>query len=140
MRNIHQPADRGSDTTIAGSRTTRPSGTATFLFTDIENSTTLWEQHPAAMDRALRRLEAFMVVVNSEHSLLITGQGDVVQPSDGVIGIGSGGQYARAAARALVRHSKLSASEIVRAALEIAAEIDVYTNDNIAVEELTCAT
>ena len=90
-------------------------------------------------DRALRRLEAMMVVVNEEYSLLITGQGDVVQPADGVIGIGSGGQFATAAARALIKHSKLSSTEIVREALIIASEIDVYTNDNINVEELPCA-
>jgi ATP-dependent HslUV protease subunit HslV len=89
-------------------------------------------------DRALRRLEALMVVANSEVSLLVTGQGDVVQPTDGVIGIGSGGQYATAAARALIRHSKLTAPAIVKQSLEIAAEIDVYTNDNIVVEELKC--
>jgi len=90
-------------------------------------------------DRALRRLEALMIVVNEEYSLLITGQGDVVQPSDGIIGIGSGGQYATAAARALVKHSRLSATDIVREALSVAAEIDVYTNENITVEELPCA-
>lgn len=89
-------------------------------------------------DRVLRRLEAMMIVVNEDHSLLITGQGDVVQPTDGVIGIGSGGQFAVAAARALVRHSDLSAPEIVRQSLTIASEIDVYTNDNIIVEEYPC--
>jgi ATP-dependent HslUV protease subunit HslV len=86
-------------------------------------------------DRVLRRLEAMMIVVNPEHSLLITGQGDVVQPGDGVLGIGSGGQYAVAAARGLVKHSTLSAAEIVRESLLIAADIDVYTNTNIVVEE-----
>ncbi len=90
-------------------------------------------------DRVLRRLEALMIVVNAELTLLITGQGDVVQPSDGVIGIGSGGQFAMSAARALVRHSKLSAAEIVRESLQIAAEIDVFTNDTIVVEEMKCA-
>lgn len=90
-------------------------------------------------DRALRRLEALMIVVNEEVSLLITGQGDVVQPTDGIIGIGSGGQYAMAAARALVKHSKLAAGDVVTEALKIAADIDVYTNDNIIVEELPCA-
>ncbi len=90
-------------------------------------------------DRALRRLEALMAVINEEYSLLITGQGDVVQPTDGIIGIGSGGQFAVAAARALVKHSDLPAKEIVKQALEIAAQIDVYTNDNITVEELPCA-
>jgi ATP-dependent HslUV protease subunit HslV len=87
-------------------------------------------------DRILRRLEALMVVVDEGNTLLITGQGDVVQPTDGVIGIGSGGSYATAAARALVRHSKMSAAEIVKESLTIAAEIDVYTNDTIIVEEL----
>ncbi|NOX54246.1 MAG: ATP-dependent protease subunit HslV [Planctomycetes bacterium] len=89
-------------------------------------------------DRILRRLEAMMIVVDKDHSLLITGQGDVVQPNDGIIGIGSGGPYAVAAARALHRHTDLSAVEIVRQALTIASEIDVYTNDRIQVEELSC--
>lgn len=91
-------------------------------------------------DRALRRLEAMLVVVNEEASLLISGTGDVVQPSDGIIGIGSGGQYASAAAKALVRNSSLSAKEIVEKSLKIASEIDVYTNDNLLVEELPCRT
>lgn len=90
-------------------------------------------------DRALRRLEAMMVVVNAEYSLLITGQGDVVQPTDGIVGIGSGGNFAMAAARALVRHSELTASEIVKESLRIAAQIDVYTNESIVVEELASA-
>jgi ATP-dependent HslUV protease subunit HslV len=89
-------------------------------------------------DRILRRLEALLAVVDRQHSLLITGQGDVLQPSDGVIGIGSGGQFATAAARALLRHAKLSAGEIVRESLLIAAEIDVFTNANIQVEEIEC--
>lgn len=87
-------------------------------------------------DRILRKLEALMVVVDSEHSLLITGQGDVVNPEDSIIGIGSGGNYAMAAARALIRHSDLSAKEIVYESLRIASEIDIYTNDNIILEEL----
>ena len=89
-------------------------------------------------DRILRRLEAMMLVVDAKHTLLLTGNGDVVQPSDGIMGIGSGGNYAVAAARALVAHSNLSAVEIVRKSLEIAAGIDVYTNDNIVVEEMAC--
>jgi ATP-dependent HslUV protease, peptidase subunit HslV len=91
-------------------------------------------------DRVLRRLEAMMAVADPRHTLLITGNGDVVQPSDGVLGIGSGGSFAVAAARALVAHSNLSAVEIVRTALGIAAGIDVYTNENIVVEEMACET
>jgi len=89
-------------------------------------------------DRILRRLEAMMLVVDAKHTLLLTGNGDVVQPSDGIMGIGSGGNYAVAAARALVAHSSLSAVEIVRKSLEIAAGIDVFTNTNIVVEEMAC--
>lgn len=91
-------------------------------------------------DRALRRLEALLTVVHKNHTLLITGNGDVIQPTDGILGIGSGGNYAVAAARALVAHSSLSAGEIVRASLEIAAGIDIYTNNNIVVEEMPCGT
>ncbi len=89
-------------------------------------------------DRALRRLEALLAVVDAKHTLLVTGTGDVIQPTDGVLGIGSGGSYAVAAARALIGHSSLTAAEIVREALEIAAGIDIYTNTNIIVEELAC--
>jgi ATP-dependent HslUV protease subunit HslV len=89
-------------------------------------------------DRALRRLEALLVVADARHSLLVSGTGDVIQPGDGVIGIGSGGPLAVAAAKALVRNSSLSAAEIVREALRVAAEIDIYTNDKIVVEELPC--
>ncbi len=91
-------------------------------------------------DRVLRRLEALLVVVDVKHTLLVTGNGDVIQPADGVLGIGSGGNYAVAAARAMIAHSDLDAAGIVRAALEIAAGIDVYTNTNILVEELACET
>jgi len=89
-------------------------------------------------DRALRRLEALMVVADVRHSLLISGTGDVIQPADGIIGIGSGGPLAVAAARALVAHSSLKAAEVVREALKIAGELDIYTNQNIVVEELPC--
>jgi ATP-dependent HslUV protease, peptidase subunit HslV len=89
-------------------------------------------------DRILRRLEALMIVASGEHTLLITGQGDVIQPTDGIVGIGSGGAYATAAARALVANTELSAAEIVRKSLEIAAGIDIYTNREIIVEELPC--
>jgi len=87
-------------------------------------------------DRVLRRLEALMVVMDREHLLLVSGSGDVITPDDGIIGVGSGGAYAAAAARALVRHTDLSAREIVAEALKIAAGICVYTNDHIHIEEL----
>ncbi len=89
-------------------------------------------------DRALRRLEALMAVVDAENTLLVSGTGDVIQPTDNVLGIGSGGSYAVAAARGLLVHSPLGAEEIVQAALEIAAGIDIYTNSNIVVEKLVC--
>jgi ATP-dependent HslUV protease subunit HslV len=88
------------------------------------------------MDRALRRLEALLAVANAEHSLIISGTGDIIEPDDGVIGIGSGGGYAAAAARALVKHSTLSAWDIVDEAMRIAAGLCVYTNDRITIEEL----
>jgi ATP-dependent HslUV protease subunit HslV len=89
-------------------------------------------------DKVLRHLEALMIVVDKGSTLLVSGRGDVIQPTDGIVGIGSGGSYAAAAARALVRHSKLSATDIVTEALAIAAEIDVYTNAKIQVEEIAC--
>lgn len=89
-------------------------------------------------DRALRRLESLLAVADSRNTLLISGTGDVITPTDGILGIGSGGSYAVAAARALVAHSSLSAAEIVRQALEIAAGIDIYTNTSIVVEEMAC--
>ena len=91
-------------------------------------------------DRALRRLEALLTVADARHTLLVSGNGDVIQPTDGIIGVGSGGSYAVAAARALVAHAHLDAVGIVRAALEIAAGIDIYTNDKILVEELESKT
>jgi ATP-dependent HslUV protease subunit HslV len=91
-------------------------------------------------DRMLRRLEAVLIVVDARHSLLVSGSGDVIQPSDGILATGSGGPYALAAARALLAHTELPAGEIVREALNIAAGIDIYTNGNITVEELPCAT
>jgi ATP-dependent HslUV protease subunit HslV len=87
-------------------------------------------------DRILRRLEAMLVAVDRDSILLVSGTGEVIQPSDGIIGIGSGGSFAVAAARGLLAHSNLSAGQIVRAALEIAADMCVYTNRNIEVEEL----
>lgn len=89
-------------------------------------------------DRALRRLDAMLIAVDSQHTLLLSGTGDVLQPSDGILGIGSGGMFAVAAARALLKFTNLSAREIIEAALEITAEIDVYTNRNLIVEEISC--
>jgi ATP-dependent HslUV protease subunit HslV len=86
-------------------------------------------------DRYLRRLEAMMAVADSETSLILTGTGDVLEPEDGIIGIGSGGPYALAAARAL-QDQNLSAEEIARKALDIAAGICIYTNRNVTVEKL----
>lgn len=88
------------------------------------------------LDRSLRRLEAMLVVADRENLLLLSGTGDVIQPTDGIAAIGSGGPYAQAAARALLVHSSLNAMEIVRAALGIAADLCIYTNRNIEVEEV----
>ena len=87
-------------------------------------------------DRYLRRLEAMLVVMNEQTTLLISGTGDVIEPDEGVIAIGSGGSYALAAARALLRNSDLPAPEVARRSLEIAAEICIYTNNEIIVEEM----
>jgi ATP-dependent HslUV protease subunit HslV len=88
------------------------------------------------MDRNLRRLEAMLIAVDRDSLLLVSGTGDVIQPSDGVAAIGSGGAYALAAAKALLAHSDLGAVDIVRRALEIAADLCIYTNRNIEVEQL----
>jgi ATP-dependent HslUV protease subunit HslV len=87
-------------------------------------------------DKYLRQLEALLAVMDKEHSLVISGTGEVIEPDDGVIAIGSGGMYALAAARMLLRHTKLGAKEIVRESLETAADICIYTNRNITIEEL----
>ena len=87
-------------------------------------------------DRYLRRLEALLAVLDSKQALIISGNGDVIEPDDKIVSIGSGGPYALSAARALAAYSKLSAKEIVRRSLEIASEICIYTNDKITVEEL----
>jgi ATP-dependent HslUV protease subunit HslV len=107
------------------------------------------EQHPGQLaracvelakdwrtDRYLRRLEAMMAVADKQVSLVLTGNGDVLEPEDGLIGIGSGGSFALAAARALFDQDKLSAEEIARKAMEIAADICIYTNRNITLESL----
>jgi ATP-dependent HslUV protease, peptidase subunit HslV len=91
-------------------------------------------------DRVLRHLEALMIAVNKDKSLIISGNGDVIEADDDVMAIGSGGPFAQAAARALVRHSNLSSAEIAREAMKIAAEICIYTNDNVTIEEIEVAT
>jgi ATP-dependent HslUV protease, peptidase subunit HslV len=87
-------------------------------------------------DRVLRRLEAFLVVADREATFLLSGAGDVIAPDDGLVAVGSGGPYALAAARALVRHAALDAAAVAREAMRIAAEICIYTNDAIEVETL----
>jgi ATP-dependent HslUV protease subunit HslV len=87
-------------------------------------------------DKILRHLEALLVVADSKSSFLLSGNGDVIAPDDGVLAIGSGGSYALAAARALVQHTELSARDIAVEALKIAGEICIYSNQNIIVEEL----
>jgi ATP-dependent HslUV protease subunit HslV len=107
------------------------------------------EQHPGQLtracvelakdwrtDRYLRRLEAMMAVVDSEVSLVLTGTGDVLEPEDGLIGIGSGGSFALAAARALADRDEMDAEAIARRAMKIAADICIYTNENVVVESL----
>jgi ATP-dependent HslUV protease subunit HslV len=87
-------------------------------------------------DRVLRHLEALMIAVSKDYSLIISGNGDVIESDDDVMAIGSGGPYAQAAARALVRHSSMTSTEIAKEAMKIAAEICIYTNDHITVEEI----
>lgn len=87
-------------------------------------------------DRILRRLEALLIVADKEKTLLISGTGDVVEPDDGIIAIGSGGNYSLAAARALLHHTEMQPKEIAQVSMEIAASICVYTNEEFVVEEL----
>ena len=87
-------------------------------------------------DKILRRLEALLVAADREHILILSGNGDVMEPDDGITAIGSGGPYALAAARALVQHSSLTAKEIAQEAMKIAADLCIYTNDQIMMEEL----
>ncbi|MEW6456635.1 MAG: ATP-dependent protease subunit HslV [Acidobacteriota bacterium] len=88
------------------------------------------------LDRALRRLEALLIVSDKERSFLLSGTGDLIEPDDGILAVGSGGPYALAAARALRKHTELSAKEIAMEAMKIASEICVYTNSEIVLEEL----
>ena len=87
-------------------------------------------------DKYLRRLEALLAVLDQKFTFIISGTGDIIEPDDGIAAIGSGGPYALAVARSLVRHSDLNAEQIAREALKIASEICIYTNDNIRVEVL----
>ena len=124
-------------------------GATADAFTLFEKFETKLEQHGGVFrraavelakewrtDRVLRRLEALMIVADVEASLVVSGNGDVVEPDDGVIAIGSGGNYALAAARALVHHSPLDARAIAEEAMKVAAAICVYTNDRLTIEEL----
>ena len=87
-------------------------------------------------DKYLRRLEAMLAIVSKDKALIISGTGDVIEPEDGIVAIGSGSMYALAAARSLMKHSALSAKDIVQESLKIAADICIYTNDHIVIEEV----
>ena len=87
-------------------------------------------------DRALRHLEALLLVADQKVTYLVSGNGDVIEPDDGIVAIGSGGSYALAAARALVKHTKLSAREIVQEAMQLAGQICIFTNEQTVIEEL----
>jgi len=134
------------DTIIAGF-----AGATADAFTLFERLEAKLEKHPGQLtracvelakdwrtDRYLRRLEAMMAVADATTSLIITGTGDVLEPEDGIIGIGSGGNYALCAARALI-DSKLDAESIAKKAMKIAADICVYTNENVTIETLKTA-
>ena len=123
-------------------------GTAADAFTLFEKFEEKLERHPENLqraavelakdwrsDRVLRRLEALLVVVDRNNGFILSGTGEIIEPDDGVLAIGSGGPYALSAARALLKETKLSAAEIVRKGLEIAGEICIYTNSNITVIE-----
>jgi ATP-dependent HslUV protease, peptidase subunit HslV len=123
-------------------------GAAADAFTLFEKFEEKLERHPGNLaraavelakdwrsDRVLRRLEALLAVASNDHSLMISGTGEIIEPDDGIIAIGSGGPYALAAARALVVNTELAPRDIVRRGLEIAGEICVYTNTNIVVIE-----
>ena len=123
-------------------------GAAADAFTLFEKFEEKLERHPGNLpraavelakdwrsDRVLRRLEALLAVTDVEHSFIISGTGDLIEPDDGILAIGSGGSYALAAARALVSNTELSAREIVEQSLRIAGEICVFTNSNITVLE-----
>ena len=132
-----------------GSVITGFAGATADAFTLFERLEAKLEQHPGQLtracvelakdwrtDRYLRRLEAMMAVADDKVSLIVSGTGDVLEPEDSLIGIGSGGNYALSAARALIDREDLSAEDIARRAMEIAAGICVYTNENVVIEKL----
>jgi ATP-dependent HslUV protease subunit HslV len=124
-------------------------GATADAFTLFERLEAKLEQHPAQLtracvelakdwrtDRYLRRLEAMMAVADEETSLILSGTGDVLEPEDGLIGIGSGGAFALSAARALIDRDDMDSEEIARRAMKIAADICIYTNENVTIESL----
>ena len=144
VRRMSGKGAKGSDV-IAGF-----AGATADAFTLFERLEEKLDQHPGQLaraavelakdwrtDRYLRRLEAMMAVADAEVSLVLTGNGDVLDPEDGLIGIGSGGPYALAAARALSTVDDLPAEEIARRAMKIAADICIYTNENCIIEKVT---
>ncbi len=139
IRRVH------NDTVLAGF-----AGAAADAFTLFEKFEANLERFSGNLDRAavelakewrtdkyLRRLEALLAILNKEHALIISGTGDVIEPDDNILAIGSGGAYALAAARALIESTNLSAKEIVEKALKITASICIYTNDNLTIESLS---
>jgi ATP-dependent HslUV protease subunit HslV len=87
-------------------------------------------------DKILRRLEALLIIADKEHSFIISGNGDVIEPEDGISAIGSGGPYAQAAAKALIEHTQLEPKKVIEEAMKIASKICIYTNDSISIEEI----
>ena len=124
-------------------------GATADAFTLFERLEAKLEQHPQQLtracvelakdwrtDRYLRRLEAMMAVADADHSLILSGNGDVLEPEDGLIGIGSGGPFALSAARALITENSVSAEQIAHRSMKIAAEMCIYTNENITIEKI----
>ena len=124
-------------------------GATADAFTLFERLEAKLEQHPQQLtracvelakdwrtDRYLRRLEAMMAVADADHSLILSGNGDVLEPEDGLIGIGSGGPFALSAARALINENSVSAEQIALRSMKIAADMCIYTNENITIEKI----
>ena len=124
-------------------------GATADAFTLFERLEAKLEQHPQQLtracvelakdwrtDRYLRRLEAMMAVADADHSLILSGNGDVLEPEDGLIGIGSGGPFALSAARALIKENSVSAEQIALRSMKIAADMCIYTNENITIEKI----